>query len=307
MNLVVVLVSLMLVMLAGAFMLVRSAGIQRRRSASTAFIDQQLQQRTTSNVAKMVAPPRRFESSGLPLWDRLLMRAGKKPTTGFYIGLFAPMLVLPLLSWLLLSGVAAFIVLIATIVLSYFRLWLAIDKRRRRMILQLPALLETMVRLITIGNSMGAAFQSAVGSVDMPLREVVDRVAAANRTGKELDAALAQAAQHYDLMELQLVAAVVSISLRFGGRSDQVLERMAGFMRDVEQARAELVALSAEVRISAWVLSLLPLGVAGFIVIFNTMLFVRMWEDPTGFRMLIGALILQIIGCWWLYRMAKSV
>ena len=51
-----------------------------------------------------------------------------------------------------------------------------------------------------------------------------------------------------------MVAAVVSIALRFGGRSDQVLERMAAFMRDVSQARSELSASSAEIRLSAWIL-----------------------------------------------------
>ena len=113
--------------------------------------------------------------------------------------------------------------------------------------------------------------------------------------------------RQYGLKELYMVAAVVSIALRFGGRSDQVLERMAAFMRDVSQARSELSASSAEIRLSAWILALLPLGIAGFIIVANNDLFVGLWEDPLGFKMLATAVAMQVGGSYWLYRMAKSI
>ena len=164
-----------------------------------------------------------------------------------------------------------------------------------------------MVRLITIGNSMASAFQTAAASADAPLREVVETAAALSRSAKELDEALAHVSRQYGLKELYMVAAVVSIALRFGGRSDQVLERMAAFMRDVSQARSELSASSAEIRLSAWILALLPLGIAGFIIVANNDLFVGLWEDPLGFKMLATAVAMQVGGSYWLYRMAKSI
>ena len=118
---------------------------------------------------------------------------------------------------------------------------------------------------------------------------------------------LLQVSRQYGLRELFLVSAVISLALRFGGRSDQVLERMAGFMRDLEHARDELTALSAEIRLSAWILALLPIGLGLFIITFNNALFVGMWNDPLGFRMLLVAAGLQIGGSYWLYRMARAV
>jgi tight adherence protein B len=109
------------------------------------------------------------------------------------------------------------------------------------------------------------------------------------------------------LRQLYLVAAVVAVAMRFGGRSDQILDRMSAFMRDVEQARDELSALSAEVRLSAWVLALLPLGLAAFIILFNNALFMTMWHDPIGVRLLLGAVVLQVGGSYWLYRMARAI
>src|SRR5690606_11447170 len=83
------------------------------------------------------------------------------------------------------------------------------DRRRARMFDQLPEMLDNMVRLITIGNSMAAAFQAAAANTSEPLREVVERAAHLSRSSQELDAALAQVARQYDFEELRLLAAVV--------------------------------------------------------------------------------------------------
>ena len=245
--------------------------------------------------------------SGFSWWDRLLLLAGLRHGAGLYLRIFAPIVAGALLAWAFLGALSGFVTLLLLTVGAYFLLWLRADKRQRRMISQLPAFLDNMVRLITIGNSMASAFQTAAASADAPLREVVETAAALSRSAKELDEALAHVSRQYGLKELYMVAAVVSIALRFGGRSDQVLERMAAFMRDVSQARSELSASSAEIRLSAWILALLPLGIAGFIIVANNDLFVGLWEDPLGFKMLATAVAMQVGGSYWLYRMAKSI
>ncbi|WP_050851137.1 type II secretion system F family protein, partial [Bordetella pertussis] len=234
-------------------------------------------------------------------WRQLLLRAGVEPTPRF----LAASVGAPALAWLFGGWISAAAALLLVALLWYFHLWLKAD--RRRMVHQLPTFLDALVRLITIGNSVNAAFQNALGSVEQPLLEVLQRADSQVRSGKDLDAALHQVSRQYQLRELFLVSAVIALALRFGGRSDQVLERMAAFMRDLEQARDELTALSAEVRLSAWILALLPIGLALFIIIFNNQLFMGMWHDPMGFRLLVFAMLLQAGGSYWLYRMARSV
>ena len=178
----------------------------------------------------------RAARSGFSWWDRLLLLAGLRHGAD-YLRIFAP--IVAARCWPgPLGALSGFVTLLLLTVGAYFLLWLRADKRQRRMISQLPAFLDNMVRLITIGNSMASAFQTAAASADAPLREVVETAAALSRSAKELDEALAHVSRQYGLKELYMVAAVVSIALRFGGRSDQVLERMAAFMRDVSQAAA---------------------------------------------------------------------
>ncbi|MGV2909407.1 type II secretion system F family protein [Achromobacter sp. AGC25] len=299
---------LALVLAIGAVLLWRHADSGARRAASSSFLENQLNRgRDAASKPVPIFESARAVRSGLPGWDRLLLLAGVRQSAGLYVRLAVPLVGLAMLAWLTLGVVSGIVTLLLVAILEYFLLWLRADKRQRRMISQLPAFLDNIVRLITIGNSMGAAFQTASATTDEPLREVVEMAASLSRSAKELDAALVHVSRLYGLKELYMVAAVVSLAMRFGGRSDQVLERMAAFMRDVAQARNELSASSAEIRLSAWVLALLPVGIGGFIMLTNNDLFMNLWRDPAGFKMLVTAVVLQIVGSYWLYRMAKSI
>lgn len=299
---------LALVLAIGAVLLWRHADSGARRAASSSFLENQLNRgRDAASKPVPIFESARAVRSGLPGWDRLLLLAGVRQSAGLYVRLAVPLVGLATLAWLTLGVVSGTVTLLLVAILEYFLLWLRADKRQRRMISQLPAFLDNIVRLITIGNSMGAAFQTASVTTDEPLREVVEMAASLSRSAKELDAALVHVSRLYGLKELYMVAAVVSLAMRFGGRSDQVLERMAAFMRDVAQARNELSASSAEIRLSAWVLALLPVGIGGFIMLTNNDLFMNLWRDPAGFKMLVTAVVLQVVGSYWLYRMAKSI
>jgi tight adherence protein B len=306
-----------LLCIAAALMLWHVATTRARRQATSAFIDHQLERNAShahgaahAQAAEVHAPaagagarPR----SVLPGWDALLLNAGVFPDMRLYLLLVIPVVCLLVVALLFAGPLSAVLAVLMYGVLVYFRLWTMGQKRLRKMAMQLPGFLDSLVRLVTIGSSLGSAFQSAVPSAEEPLKNVLERAAQLNRAGMELDTALRQVAKAYNFSPLFLIASVVGIGLRFGGRSDLVLDRMANFMRDLDQARQELIALSSETRMSAWILGLMPLGVACFIVVFNNDMFMSMWADPTGQNMLLGAVLLQLVGSFWLYRLAKGV
>ncbi|WP_442783993.1 type II secretion system F family protein [Collimonas fungivorans] len=236
------------------------------------------------------------------------LRAGiEHPSGRLYVQLLVPAIGLSLLALILGGWLSALgtLMLYAMVLVFYF--WLRSSKLQRTMVRQLPGFLDTLVRLVTIGNSIGAAFQTGIAGAEGPLRVVLDRANRQVQAGVDLEHALRQQAGIFRFKELDLVAAVIGVSSRFGGRSDLVLERMAAFMRDLEHAQNELVALSAEIRLSAWIMGLLPVAIGMFLIIFNNNMFVNMWHDPIGKKMLIGALVLELLGGYGLFRLAKSV
>ncbi|WP_321953203.1 type II secretion system F family protein [Paraburkholderia bannensis] len=238
-------------------------------------------------------------------FQHTLSRAGivdaRKPLA--FIGFLA--LALTLWAFILAGAAAAIAMLVAVVACVAFALSLRMQRRRQRLVTQLPSFLDGIVRLIVLGNSVPAAFQAALLTTEAPLRECLDHVSRMLRSGVEIDRALHQVSQVYRTKELELVGAVLRLSVRYGGRADVMLERMATFMRDLEQAQRELTAMSAETRLSAWVLAVLPLGIAGFLIATNPVYFGSMWNDDGGRKLVYLAGGLQVCGAFLLHRLTR--
>ncbi|MGI4857315.1 MAG: type II secretion system F family protein [Janthinobacterium lividum] len=296
----------------GVLLLLAQRAGRRGERAAGDFVERHLRaahaaQRTDAPAARARVALAQRPLERLPVIENLFLRAGIREHSRWMlvqVGLTA-MAAMPA-GMLLGLAPAGFVALLA-IVGTWFRLWLMISRRHRRIVQQLPALLDALVRQVSLGTSLGSAFQQIAEQSPLPLRELVGRAAQLNRAGVELDAALKQTARVYGVAPLLTIGAVLGVSTRFGGRSDQILMRISDFMRDVEQAHQELLALSSETRISAWVLGVLPLTLVCGLMIFNNRFFAQMWRDPMGAKMLIGAAVLQITGSFLLYRLAKSV
>jgi len=201
-----------------------------------------------------------------------------------------------------LAAVAACVACVAALALAVNA---RAHRRKLSIVQQLPTFLDGIVRLITLGNSVPAAFQAALSTTDEPLRECLERVARTMRAGVEIDRALAQVGSVYRIREFELVGAVLRLSVKYGGRADVMLERMSAFMRDLEHAERELAAMSAETRMSAWVLVVLPLVIGGFLIASNPEYFNAMWHDASGRALVYIAFGLQAAGGCLLYRLAR--
>ncbi|HIH2745779.1 TPA: type II secretion system F family protein [Burkholderia lata] len=201
-----------------------------------------------------------------------------------------------------LAGFAAF-----ACGVSILGVWLAsrIQRRRLKIVRQIPSFLDGIVRLVTLGNSVPAAFQAALLTTEEPLRGCLDHVSRMLRGGVEIDRAMTHIAKIYRTEEFELVGSVLRLSVKYGGRADVMLERMAVFMRDLEQAERELTAMSAETRLSAFVLVMLPIVIGSFVILNNPKYLQGMWGDPSGRLILTLAFLLQLAGSVWLYRIAR--
>lgn len=189
--------------------------------------------------------------------------------------------------------------------LCAFGIWRRLGKRREKLLQQLPGFLDNMVRLITIGSSPQSAFQVAVEHVPAPLGDALQQAAAMLSASPDLGQAMDHLERAWRLPEFGLLAAVFRMSTRYGGRADLVLERVAAYIRDHQSAERELHALSAEIRLSAWILALLPIAVGVLIMVLNPGYFLRMWNDASGRNMILAAAALEAFGSFLLYRLAR--
>lgn len=306
MILALALLSIVSLLLAAAMELWWGSSLRQQRRRSMAVLDKNLDKSRSGTAAVPPAPDvRKRVSTQMDAW---CLRAALPVGWRTPLQLAGPGVLLSALGAWRIGTAWAFAVLLAVYAMILW-LWLRarIERQHKQLVRQLPDFLDAMVRLSSIGNSLPMAFQTASTSVQMPLRAVLDRTVQSARGGMELDRALQLAAQPYRLDELNLLHVVLGTGVRMGGRADHILQRMSDFMRDLDQARHELRAITSETRMSAWVLGLLPVVVAVFMALANPEFFHPMLVSALGHRILLIALGLELFGGFLLYRLARSL
>lgn len=273
--------------------------------------------RQTLVQQRLHAALRRFQPEGgdLPAapetwrpsaFDNRLRRAGFLPSGRLYLLLALPGLALGLTAGFAFGAAAALgsLGLFYPALLAAFLQWRS-ERFRARVVAQLPDFVDNIVRILSVGCSLELAFRNASGECPEPLRGIFAQALLRTQAGTALEDALAQVAEAWEITELKFTAATFYLGMRFGGNANAILERIALGLRERQRSQKELLAMTAETRVSAWILGALPLVVGGLILFVNPGYLRGMWLDEFGKQLLLAAGVLQVLGVLLLTRMAK--
>nr|WP_246884519.1 type II secretion system F family protein [Pseudomonas chlororaphis] len=180
-------------------------------------------------------------------------------------------------------------------------------RRLKRMIEQLPPLLDHAVRSLKSGRTLADAVLGGIEAADNPLQHAMGRVQRNVQLGVNLPDAVADFAELYERDELRLFALGLKVNHRYGGNASELLENLIKLIRERDQAARQLRAMTGETRITAMVLAALPVSLAGYFLIANPTYLMSMWNQSGGRMMLLLAFGLQVVGSALLWRMLRSV
>lgn len=180
-------------------------------------------------------------------------------------------------------------------------------QRVRRMVQQLPQMLDQVVRSLQTGRTLGDAVVTAIGASPEPLCSALGRVQRNVQLGVSLPDALQDTADLYEQEELRILAIGVRVNHRYGGSASELLGNLIKVIHEREHIARQLRAMTGETRLTAVVLALLPVLMAAYILGTNPQYLLGMWQDSGGQRMLIGAFAMQVVGCLALWRMLRSL
>lgn len=180
-------------------------------------------------------------------------------------------------------------------------------RRVRRMVEQLPGLLDYTVRSLKAGRTLADAVLGGIAASGDPLKGAMSRVERNVQLGVALPEALHDFAELYERDEFRLFALGIKVNHRFGGNASELLENLIKLIREREQAARQLRAMTGETRITAIVLALLPVTVAGYFLLANPAYLMNMWQDSGGQKLMLSAFGLQALGCLALWRMMRSI
>lgn len=236
----------------------------------------------------------------------LLWRAGSqaKPAS-VATGLLVLAAVVPLT--LLIAGWVNGVVLLAgAALLGWFILNRQAASRRAKIVEQLPAYLEAVMRVLAAGNTLEEAIASAARETQDPLRSLFVSVGRQVRLGAQVDVVLAEAAEIHQIRDIRVLALAANINRKYGGTLRNVFRSLIQAIRMREAATRELRALTAETRFSAFVLAAIPIAVSGFIFLRNRAYYADMLGTANGKIVLMVAVGLQVAGMLVIWRMMRS-
>ena len=215
-----------------------------------------------------------------------------------YIGLTLLMAVVVFTVIFLMSGSMLFGLLGAAVSLSLPGMIINSKKKKRseKMTDQLPEALNIISSGLRAGFSFPQAVTVVVREMEGPLITEFSRLLRENRLGKPMDDALNDLLERIENDDLEMLITALLIQRQVGGNLAEVLDSISHTIRERVRIKGEIRALTAEGRLSALILTLLPVAVALAITLLNPGYIVALIEEPIGIFMIIGAVIMQIIG-----------
>ncbi|MDW7740442.1 MAG: type II secretion system F family protein [Bacillota bacterium] len=175
-----------------------------------------------------------------------------------------------------------------------------INSKKRKRSLQMTEQLPEALNIISSGLRAGFSFPQAVSIVvremEPPLAVEFSRVLRENRVGKPMDEALTDLLDRVENDDLELLVTALLIQRQVGGNLAEVLDSISHTIRERVRIKGEIRTLTAEGRISAIILSLLPIFIAGVIVLLNPDYILTLVQEPIGIILIAGAICMQVVG-----------
>ena len=238
--------------------------------------------------------------------DNMLERAGSRLLVGELVTIWGIAGVIFLaLGWLLANLVGLVLVAIIVVVLPLAVLQTFVDRRSRLFASQLPDVLKLTASSLRAGFSLMQGLDSVARQVREPSRGELQRVLAEARLGRPVDEALGDAAARIRNRDFSESVLAVRIQQETGGNLANLFDILAETMVQRLQMRRQVRSLTAENRLSAYILGIMPLALGVFIFVVNRPYELILFHTAPGRIMLVGGLVLIVVGFYWMYKTVK--
>jgi tight adherence protein B len=218
-------------------------------------------------------------------------------TIGVPVGMLLLSVVLPTLGnpvVLLIGGLVGFFIP---------RFWLA---RRRNGRLgafnkQLPDTITLIANALRAGSSFLQAIELVVRESRPPISTEFGRVIREVNLGLPFDQALENMVRRVRSDDLELMATAISIQHQVGGNLAEILDSIAFTIRERVRIKGEIRTLTAQQRLSGYVVGFLPIGLAGFLFIAAPGFMEPMFTKPPEVLGLPGGVIILLVGGFMMF------
>jgi tight adherence protein B len=173
-------------------------------------------------------------------------------------------------------------------------------KRRKDFFAQLPDILLLMSGALRAGFSLQQAIQAVAQDAKPPASEEFRRTVSEVRLGSPLGDALDALSDRLGIIDFEWTVLAIQIQREVGGNLAEILEIISETIRERERLRRQISTLTAEGKLSAYVLGCLPFAMGGLLMFQSPDYLTPLFHNSMGLIMIAGGLVGMVIGGLWM-------
>jgi tight adherence protein B len=180
------------------------------------------------------------------------------------------------------------------------------SRRQARFADQLGDTLQLLSGSLRAGYGIMQAIDSVAREADAPASEEFGRLVVETRLGRDMNDAMAAMSERMGSEDFEWVVQAMEINRDVGGDLAEVLDTVGETIRQRNKLRRQVKALSAEGRMSAWVLLVLPFAVATLMAFINRPYIRELWTNGLlGYAMIGTGMVMMTVGMIWTMKLVK--
>ncbi|SEI47798.1 tight adherence protein B [Arthrobacter sp. yr096] len=244
--------------------------------------------------------------SGGPYNREVLYNAGVKQSPADFTVLVAlATVMLGILGALLTNPLIGVMAAITTPFAAKLVLVYRTEKRRSKFETQLTDTIQMLIGGLRVGHSIMRSLEAAAQESQGPTSEELARIVNEVRIGKDARQAIDDCAARMDSEDFRWIGQAIQINREVGGDLAEVLEQVAGTIRERSEIKGHVRSLSAEGRMSAVILMALPVGVGAVLGVINPGYLRVFVHHPVGIGLTVLSCVLFVVGGFWMNRTVK--
>jgi len=239
--------------------------------------------------------------------DQLILQAGYEFNVARLLGVSVCASFLAMIGTLAMNAATLFTILGAIAALLAPTLWLIQRKSNRLAVIeeQLPAALDMLAAAMQAGHAFPSALKMAGEELPEPICAEFQTAFDEINFGLDHTLALGNFAKRLPIEDVRHFVLAVMIQKDTGGNLSALLTKIATLMRSRAKFRRSVRILTAEGRLSAWILILLPFALGFVLHVLNPGFFDILFKEPLGRRLVGTALLMMCLGIFWMSRAIK--
>lgn len=178
-------------------------------------------------------------------------------------------------------------------------------KRAKQLNDQLPQALSIISNGLRAGFSFPQAMAVVGREMEAPIADEFAKVLRDNSYGKNMDEALMDLSKRTDDDDLDIFITTLLIHLQVGGDLSEILDTISETIRERVKLKGDIRTMTAQSQISAVVIGILPVAIAGAMFVLNPGYIGTLFQNPLGLMMVGVAVVMMLFGAFILTRIVK--